>query len=138
MGNSKQRLFKDEANALCHRNETTIGTAIVNHPGTNLHSTTHLSMQTKPEELQAFMYIVIVLLFYAMCIILLMVQYITRENEDAELNRYFTAFVRRDRYNCKVLENNKRRQEVLLTTNYIRAWEHCQRSRLQGIKETSV
>ena len=49
-------------------------------------------------EFDAFLYIVIVLLFYAMCMVLLMVKYIKRENEEAELDKMYVDFVKREKY----------------------------------------
>ncbi len=46
----------------------------------------------------ALLYIVVVLSFYAFAIVVLMVKYIQRENEEAELAFYFTEFIKRDRF----------------------------------------
>ena len=60
-------------------------------------ATTTVEPQSR-SEFDAFLYIVIVLCFYAMCIVMLMVKYIKRENEEAEWDKMFTDFVKREQY----------------------------------------
>jgi hypothetical protein len=47
----------------------------------------------------AFLYIIVVLCFYALSLVLLMVKYIRREEEELSLNFYYTEFVKREAFN---------------------------------------
>ena len=64
----------------------------------NVATTTITAEPETRSEFDAFLYIVIVLCFYAMCIVMLMVKYIKRENEEAEWDKMFTDFVKREQY----------------------------------------
>lgn len=46
----------------------------------------------------ALLYIVVVLLFYACSMVILMVKYVRREKEEAEMAHYYSEFVARDRF----------------------------------------
>ena len=46
----------------------------------------------------ALLYIVVVLSFYAFAMIVLMVKYIRRENQEAELTFYYTEFIKREKF----------------------------------------
>ena len=64
----------------------------------NIGATTPTVEEQSRSQFDAFLYIVIVLCFYAMCIVMLMVKYIKRENEEAEWDKMFTDFVKREQY----------------------------------------
>ena len=49
-------------------------------------------------SLDALLYIVVVLSFYAFAMIILMIKYIRRENQEAELRYIFLEFVKRDNF----------------------------------------
>lgn len=53
----------------------------------------------------AFLYIVVVLCFYALSLVLLMVKYIRREEEELSLNFYYTEFVKREAFNTATYQN---------------------------------
>ena len=55
----------------------------------------------------ALLYIVVVLLFYAFAMVVLMIKYIRRENQEAELSFYFTEFVKRDQFQDSRYQNKK-------------------------------
>ena len=55
----------------------------------------------------AFLYIVVVLSFYAFAMVVLMVKYIRRENQEAELSFYFTEFIKRDKFQCPMYQNKQ-------------------------------
>ena len=46
----------------------------------------------------AFLYIVVVLCIYAICLIILLIKYVKSENREAVLNYYYQEFVKRDRF----------------------------------------
>ena len=48
------------------------------------------------EQLNAFFYIVAVLLFYSVSIVMLMIKYIKREEQECELDFYYLEFVKRE------------------------------------------
>lgn len=52
----------------------------------------------------ALLYIVVVLLFYAFSMVILMVKYIRREKEEAEMAHYYSEFVSRDRFKTPMFE----------------------------------
>ena len=72
--------------------------AACNCPSHGNVATTTIKAEPETSEFDAFLYIVIVLCFYAMCIVMLMVKYIKRENEEAEWDKMFTDFVKREQY----------------------------------------
>ena len=53
----------------------------------------------------AFLYIIVVLCFYALSLVLLMVKYIRREEEELSLNFYYTEFVKREAFNTATYQN---------------------------------
>lgn len=57
----------------------------------------------------ALLYIVVVLSFYAFAMIVLMVKYVRRENQEAQLRYYYTEFIKRDKFESPRYKN---RQEV--------------------------
>ena len=56
-------------------------------------------------SLDALLYIVVVLLFYAFSIVVLMVKYIRRENKEAYLRQYFDEFVAREQFQSAQARN---------------------------------
>lgn len=52
-------------------------------------------LQTSPD---ALLYIVTVLMFYSLSMVILMVKYIRREREEAEMAHYFSEFVTREKF----------------------------------------
>ncbi|XP_076462525.1 uncharacterized protein LOC143294890 [Babylonia areolata] len=62
-------------------------------------------------SLDALLYIVVVLLFYAFSIVVLMVKYIRRENKEAYLRQYFDEFVARDQF-----QSARARNQICLKT----------------------
>lgn len=58
-------------------------------------------------SLDALLYIVIVLMFYAFSIIILMVKYIRREREEANLRSYYHEFVAREKFKCAQYKNRQ-------------------------------
>ena len=53
----------------------------------------------------ALLYIVIVLSFYALAMIVLMVKYVRRENQEAQLRYYYTEFIKRDKFHSAAYQN---------------------------------
>lgn len=68
-------------------------------------NTTDASVDDFRGSLDAFMYIVVVLLFYVCSIVLLMVKFIKRENEEGQLRVYYDEFVKRDHFNSPQYQN---------------------------------
>ncbi|KAK0068648.1 hypothetical protein Bpfe_001611 [Biomphalaria pfeifferi] len=60
-----------------------------------------------PGSLDALLYIVIVLMFYAFSIVVLMVKYIRREREEASLRNYYNEFVSRDKFRSAQYKNRQ-------------------------------
>lgn len=58
-------------------------------------------------SLDALLYIVIVLMFYAFSIVILMVKYIRREREEANLRSYYHEFVSREKFKCAQYKNRQ-------------------------------
>ena len=57
------------------------------------------------DSVDAFLYIVVVLSFYAFAMVVLMIKYIRRENQEAELSYYFTEFIKRDKFQSPTFQN---------------------------------
>ena len=64
----------------------------------------------------AFMYIVVVLSFYAVSMVLLMIKYIKREREEALFDYYYLEFVKRESFNAKakLLDRRTAKRNILL------------------------
>ncbi|ELU15360.1 hypothetical protein CAPTEDRAFT_199433 [Capitella teleta] len=76
------------------------------------------SMSTAQESstsLNAFFYIVVVLSFYAFAMVVLMVMYVRREQQEAMLSLNFDEFISRDRFNTPQFRNQQELQAVLRT-----------------------
>ena len=86
---------------------------------TSMTSSSLTSTADMSEDSSALMYIVVVLLFYAVCMTLLMVKYVKREREEALLNYYFNEFVKRDTFNSKKFVFDKRTAKRYIITKYI-------------------
>ena len=89
--------------------------------GCNLTSQSHgeetsTSVNAAQSEISAFMYIVVVLSFYALSMVLLMIKYIKREREEAVYDNYFMEYVKRDSFNdkTKLQDRKQAKRNVLL------------------------
>ena len=71
---------------------------IFEHKGNDENIVTTTLVPYSNSDFDAFLYIVVVLLFYAFVIILLMVKYIRGENEEAIWDDMFVDFVKREQY----------------------------------------
>ena len=71
------------------------------------------------DEFDALMYIIIVLMFYAISMTLLMVKYIKRERQEAVLDYYFNEFVKRENFNKKKFIFDKRTAKQNIIMKYI-------------------
>ena len=56
-------------------------------------------------QLNAFWYIIIVLSFYAISMVLLMIKYIRREEEEVSLDHYYAEFVKREQFQSATIKN---------------------------------
>jgi hypothetical protein len=61
-------------------------------------ATNSTSQAREDRDFDAFLYIIIVLVFYAISMVLLMVKYIRREERDAALDFYYVEFVKREKF----------------------------------------
>lgn len=52
-----------------------------------------------------FLYIIVVLCFYGLSMVLLMVKYVRREEEEVSLDFYYTEYVKREQFNCARYQN---------------------------------
>lgn len=60
----------------------------------------------------ALLYIIVVLSFYAMSMVLLMIKYIRREEEEISLDFYYTEFVKREKFRTANFKNSLALQKV--------------------------
>ncbi len=74
--------------------------------------------ETGKSEFDAFLYIVFVLLFYALSMVLLMIKYIKRENEEAEWDEIYVDFVKREQYSAPYQQIDRRTDTML---EYVKA-----------------
>ena len=65
------------------------------------------SGDTNTANTDALLYIVVVLGFYALAMVVLMVKYVRRENQESELTYYFSEFIKRDSFNCAKYQNQR-------------------------------
>ncbi|GFO19004.1 hypothetical protein PoB_004550900 [Plakobranchus ocellatus] len=63
-------------------------------------------------SLDALLYIVIVLLFYAFSIVILMIKYVRREREEANLRNYYHEFVSRDKFRSPQYRNKQSMKRI--------------------------
>ena len=110
-------------------------------------------------DVNALMYIVVVLMFYAVSMTLLMVKYIKQEKEEALLDHYYNEFVKRDTFNnlkfvsdkrtakrnliLKFEEDERQRSsvdDVLLPNikNIMKSFQEGQRSIVEGVAKSEV
>lgn len=78
---------------------------ISNKPCSDAFSSQTPAAAKLPGSLDALLYIVIVLMFYAFSIAILMVKYIRREREEANLRNYYHEFVSRDKFRSAQYKN---------------------------------
>ena len=64
----------------------------------------------------AFLYIVVVLLFYAFSMVILMVKYIRRERQEAEMAHYYSEFVSRDRFKAPIFEIKRCMNKIMASS----------------------
>lgn len=110
-------------------------------------------------DFNALMYIVVVLMFYAVSMTLLMVKYIKQEKEEALLDHYYNEFVKRDTFNnlkfvsdkrtakrnliLKFEEDERQRSSVANiilpnVKNIMKSFQEGQRSILEGVAKSEV
>ena len=75
----------------------------------------------------ALMYIVVVLGFYALAMVVLMVKYVRRENQESELSYYFSEFIKRDRFQCAKYQNqrNVKAMKEALASRHVAVGTHA-------------
>ena len=61
----------------------------------------------------AFLYIVIVLVFYSFSMLYLVIQYTRREREEAVLNYYYTEYVKRERFSSRCFSVDTRTSRLV-------------------------
>jgi hypothetical protein len=71
-------------------------------------------------QFDAFLYIIVVLMFYACSLVILMIKYMKGEQNDARLSYYFEEFVKRENF-----QNQIRRDSVTKCKNIIMGQETC-------------
>ena len=78
------------------------------------HNTSRDSTTTKSDDnWDAFLYIVVVLLFYAVSMLYLVVQYTRREREEAVLEHYYTEYVKREHFSRRCFAVDARTLRVV-------------------------
>ena len=86
--------------------------------------------------LDALLYIVIVLMFYAVAMVMLMVKYVRREEEDAMLDFYYTEFVKREDFARTALM--ARDDRTSHNSKLLRTWQQRQQQQPCIKYETAV
>ena len=75
---------------------------------------------SKPTDMDAFFYIIVVLGFYASSIVLLLIKYSRKDDEEKFLNHQFSEFVKRDKFQSSTYQNRAallRTQDILASLN---------------------
>ena len=99
-------LLQDDLNATSNRVTTSpelldtfISTTMVQEHDSNVNQTCVTPANTRPTSSHdALLYIVVVLLFYACSMVILMIKYVRREKEEAEMAHYYNEYVARERF----------------------------------------
>lgn len=102
-------------------------------------------------SIDALLYIIIVLSFYAFSIVVLMIKYIRREKEEANLREYYHEYVSRDKFHSPRFQNRLKMNEMLRNNNLslnlspqrpkgtdLEGSEHPEAERLLNRRETPV
>ena len=101
---------------LTHEDGKTLWNIIVALNKTKCAETEEIPLDTRPTEMDAFLYIVVVLGFYASSIVLLLIKYSRKDDEEKFLNNQFSEFVKRDKFQSTTYQNRLavlRTQEIL-------------------------
>ena len=80
----------------------------------------HTNVSREDSDLDALFYIVVVLAFYAFAMVVLMVKYIRRENQEAELAFYFDEFIQRTEITSARHQNRMRKWSTIRLLRQIR------------------
>ncbi len=80
---------------------------------TNKLNTTGPLVPYENSDFDAFLYIVVVLSCYALSMVLLMIKYIKRENEEAEWHEIYMDYVKRDEYSKPYQQIDQRTDKML-------------------------
>ncbi|XP_033738425.1 uncharacterized protein LOC117325984 isoform X2 [Pecten maximus] len=92
-------------------------------------------------DFDAFAYIFVVLSFYAVSMVLLMIKYIRREEEEVCLNYYYTEFVKREKFQNPVFKNKVALQNATTSglidkaLQLLHASDECQIGTYQCVSE---
>ena len=76
-------------------------------------------------DFNALVYIVVVIMFYALSMTLLMVKYIKREREEAELDFFFNEFVKRERFNNSTQRNERSTAKTNIIARILQRPQPC-------------
>ena len=68
-------------------------------------------------------YIITVLMFYALSIIILMVKYIRRERQEAEIDSYYFEFVTREKFQTPQFVNTQKMCNILKSVQYTKVYD---------------
>lgn len=85
------------------------------------------------ENLDAFLYIIVVLCFYALSILLLMVKYIRKEKEDRSWDYFYNEFVEREQFQCPQFKN-KMAVNVITSTDVFKKSTNLMRTTIPTIE----
>ncbi|KAL3869973.1 hypothetical protein ACJMK2_042593 [Sinanodonta woodiana] len=130
---------------IINRTEFTIQKADLLTSGLNLCSNVTRVPEAKPPSVDALMYIIVVLMFYTFSIVVLMVKYIHREKQEAQLFEYYHEFVARDQVKLTLCQKRAVLEKLLSETNQRLPIINKNSSKLKDVarnsyakKETSV
>ena len=83
------------------------------------------SAEEEAADFNALVYIVVVIMFYALSMTLLMVKYIKREREEAELDFLFNEFVKRERFNRNKQTSERRTAKTNIIARILQRAQPC-------------
>lgn len=65
----------------------------------------------------ALLYIITVLTFYSISIVILMVKYIRREKQEADLQQYYHEYVSREKFHSPLIDNKRHMNQLFKGKN---------------------
>ena len=88
----------------------------------------------------AFLYIVVVLMFYSLSIVFLMIKYVRREQEEATLDYYYDEFVKREKFSGNYIPDKRtclRTQAIERATQNIKLNSSVKKTEVENSEESA-
>lgn len=92
-------------------------------------------------DLDAFFYIIVVLSFYAISLVLLMIKYIRREQEETSLDYYYSEYVKRTWFQTPAVQNRlalERERKWIDPIMQAELSSPCQPDEANALRETTI